>query len=467
VRRPAKVYLVGAGPGDPALITRRGHELMARADVLFVDDLVDPRLLAEARGRVVPAGKSHRRSQQDLVRAMVRQARRGRLVVRLKGGDPFIFGRGGEEAEGLRRARVPFEVVPGVTAANAASIYAGIPLTHRDYSSKVVLLTAQHGKGKGGIDFSTLPRDATLAMYMAVAALPRTVRALRQAGWPADTPAALIEQASQARQRTVAATLGTLVERASHLRPPALMLVGRVVRLRDRIRWFERRPLFGLKVMTTRAARSELDAMLEAEGAEVLHCPAVRIVPRRAWADGDYDWLAFTSATAVDLYFRELWRRGKDARAVAGRIAAVGPGTAEALEARGLRPDLVPRTFTTRALGEALARAGARRVLHPCADLASRDLHQKTLEVRDLALYKLARPSINGQFAVPDIIVFASAQTVRYFCGARRIPRGVKIVTIGPATSRAVRACGYRPAREARPHTFEGIVEAVRRCAHR
>lgn len=221
--------------------------------------------------------------------------------------------------------------------------------------------------------------------------------------------------------------------------------------------------------MTTRARRSRLDALLKAEGARVFHVPALRIVPLRAPVrePAEFDWLAFTSATAVEHYFDALWRRRLDARAVRGRIAAVGPGTAAALRRRGLCADLVPGTFTTHALGVALARAGAWRVLHPCADIASKDLHHKNLEVTDLPLYKLARPSRNGRAVESDIITFASAQTARNFFAARSLPPRVKVVTIGPATSEAVRGCGTRVTGEARPHTFEGIVQAVVRCAHR
>lgn len=217
-----------------------------------------------------------------------------------------------------------------------------------------------------------------------------------------------------------------------------------------------------VKVMTTRATPSRLDRLLRAAGADVTHVPAVAIRPVRGWNDGDFDWIAFTSATAVRRFFEEARRRGKRIRA---RYAAVGPGTARALRPR--KAALMPREFTTRALGVALARAGARRVLHPCADIASRDLHHKKLVVIDLPLYKLTRPRMNGRTAEPDVVTFASAQTARNFLAARPLPPRVRIVSIGPATSKAVRECGYRVARTADPHTIEGLVEAVLTLAPR
>jgi uroporphyrinogen III methyltransferase/synthase len=370
---PGTVYLVGAGPGDPELITVRGAECLARADVVIYDGLANPVLLDHAPPASIRiyAGKKHSDrggplTQERITALLIEHARAGRTVVRLKGGDPFVFGRGGEEAQALAAAGIPFEIVPGVTAATAVPAYAGIPITHRDHASTVFALATGHeGEGAerppeqaaardGKIDWTAVARADTIVLFMAVKTLPEITRSLLGAGRAASTPAAIIRWGTTALQRTVVGTLGDLAERAAaaDLRPPALIVVGDVVRLRDALSWYERRPLFGARVLVPRQreqARGFARALV-ALGAE----PFVVEVTRLEDAGGaaldaalarlsDWRWIAFTSANAVERTFEALLRAGRDARALAGlRVAAVGPATSAALVRRGVRPDLVP-----------------------------------------------------------------------------------------------------------------------------
>jgi uroporphyrinogen III methyltransferase/synthase len=383
------VYLVGAGPGDPGLLTRRGHEVLSRAEVVVYDHLAHPRLLdfAPTDALRIFAGKSagHCALPQEAINDLLAEhAGLGRRVVRLKGGDPFVFGRGGEEAEYLRAERIPFVVVPGVTAGVGATAYAGMPVTHRGASSAVAFVTGHNDPDSDDrLDWRALAAfPGTLVVYMGVTRLAALCRVLIRHGKPAETPAAMVQWGTLPRQRTVTATLDDLPERVAEagLGPPALLIVGEVVQRRSSLAWFEGRPLFGRRIVVTRP-EGESDAsaaLLEELGAEVLVAPTVVIRPiddpgpvdRAIGRLGEFDWLVFTSSNGVTHFLDRLESLGLDLRAL-GRIklAAIGPATTEALARYRLRADLVPDSYRSEALAEALIReASGKRILLARAD---------------------------------------------------------------------------------------------------
>lgn len=496
------VSLVGAGPGDPGLLTLRGLDCLRRADVVVYDHLANPALLEHvpAAAERIYVGKQagrHELKQPEINELLARKARGGRRVVRLKGGDPFVFGRGGEEGLHLRTRGVPFEVVPGVTAAIGAAAYAGIPVTHRGLTTSLALLTAHEDPTK---EESTIPWRSladgigTIGFYMGVKNLPHVVARLRAHGLAGDTPVAVIRNGTLPSQRTVTGTLDTIVAvvRRARIQPPALTLVGHVVGLRERLNWFESRPLFGRRVLITRsrAQASTLAEALEALGAEPVLLPALRIVPPRTWAPldralgelGRYDWAVLTSVNGVESVLTRLRALGRDARAFgAARIAAVGPGTAEALRAGLLEPDLVPATAVAEslllALGDA-ARPGKRFLLPQgdrARDLLARELARRGAEVTRVVAYRSVAEKGDRAAAVRvlagplDALTFASSQTVRNLvevAGRARVVRlaaRVPVVSIGPITSATCRELGIRVAAEAREHTIPGLVAAVER----
>ena len=385
-----RVYLVGAGPGDPGLLTLRGRECLREADLVLYDGLVNPLLLAHARADCERAGRTDDRGRRRVDQAainerLVEAGLAGRTVVRLKGGDPFIFGRGSEEADALREAGVPFEVVPGVTAATAAGGYAGFPLTHRGTSSAVALITGHEDPAKGAsdLDYAALAAfPGTLVFYMGLHRLPRIAAALLEAGKPAGTPAAVVSRASTVRQRTVVSTLAGLPEEvdAAGLRPPSLIVVGECVRQRERLAWFEVRPLFGVSIAVPRPAEQAADVVAQtlARGAEPVLVPTIGIGPPDSWDGLDsavwsidgFTHLAFTSANAVGPFFERLAAAGLDARALGGlRTACVGPSTAAALGERGLLCDVLPGESNAEALAAAILADGPRpSVLWPRSD---------------------------------------------------------------------------------------------------
>jgi uroporphyrinogen III methyltransferase/synthase len=454
-RRRGIVHLVGAGPGDLDLITVRGASLLREADVVVYDHLVNPKLLdAAPRARKIFAGKrsdSHTLEQPQINRLLVAEARRGRRVLRLKGGDPYIFGRGAEEAEALRRAGVDFEVVPGVTAAIGASTYAGIPLTHRDKASQVTFVTG-HTR-EGGFRAEDLPRAGTIVLYMGRRAIDEIARKLVSLGWSPETPAASVQWATTPRQRTVRASLATIAARSASLEAPLVTMIGATVDLERRLRWFEKKPLFGQKVVVTRAREqsSELARRFEALGAEVAVFSTIRIRPVRVKPIRlrGYTHVAFTSRTAVDYFFPNL---AGDVRSLGGmKVCAVGDQTARALRDRGVKPDLVAAEFTSRSLAKELASGGVRgaHVFHPGADKMNPDFEKVLSDcgarVTNLVLYRIDRVTPENVEAVDgaDWVTFASAQTVRNFMdavGSRRVK--AKVACIGPVTARAARKAG-------------------------
>jgi len=498
------VYLVGAGPGDPGLLTVRGRELLAACDAVVFDALANPALLPapDARGRperhdVGKRGGSAASARQDEINALlVTLGRSGKRVVRLKGGDPFVFGRGSEEAEALRAAGVAFEIVPGVTAGIAAPAYAGIPVTHRGVATSVTFVTGHEdlAQGEGRTDWGALARaGGTIVLYMGVKTLPRIAAALAAGGMSLDTPAAAVQWGTHPRQRTVVATLGTLAERAAAagIGAPVITVIGPVVGLRESIAWVEQRPLFGARIVVTRAAAipggpraGGMAERLRALGAEVIDAPATRIealdaAPLRAAVArlGSYDWIAFTSQVAVDLFWAALREAGLDARAAAGRkLCAVGPATADALLARGLAPDVVPQRFVAEGLLEALGSRsdvrGAEFLYIAAAD--ARDALPAGLDrlgaVVDTVRAYRSVPDVDGARVAADAlergevdyVAYASGGAVKAFIDAvGESARRSAAACIGPITAAASREAGLTVAVESATSTTAALAEAI------
>jgi uroporphyrinogen III methyltransferase / synthase len=485
-------------------MTARSLELIAAADVIFHDRLIPPGALDAARedAELVYVGKrpgAPSVPQEEIGERLIEAARAGRSVVRLKGGDPFVFGRGGEEGEALREAGVEFEVVPGVTAGVAATACAGIPVTHRDEASAVAFVTGHEDpeKPESALDWEALARfPGTLVFYMGVKRLAENAAALVAAGRDPEEPAAAVERGTMPGQRTVTATLGTIaaaVEREG-VGAPALIVVGPVAALRERLAWLERRPLHGRRVLVTRARAqaSGLASALRGLGAEVVELPAIRIEPRieseevrRAVASiRDYSLICVTSPNGAHLLFEALAKTGadgqagggagRDARALAGAtVAAIGPGTARALAERGIAADVVPERFVAEALVEALAEVEleGRRVLVARAaearDVLPDALRERGAEVDVVALYETVReepdPEAVEAAQGADYVTFTSSSTVRNLVEALgdRFPASARVVSIGPVTSEAARAAGLSIEVEAERHDVDGLVAAL------
>jgi uroporphyrinogen III methyltransferase/synthase len=478
------VYLVGAGPGDPGLLTARALELIARADVILHDRLIPEGALSGARpdAEIVFVGKrggGEQVPQAEINRLLLERARAGGDVVRLKGGDPFVFGRGGEEALLCLEAGVPFEVVPGVTAGVAAPAYAGIPVTHRDLASAVAFVTGHEdpAKPEDALDWRSLAGfPGTLVFYMGVRALPRIAERLVAGGRAPDEPVAVVERGTLAGQRTLLATLADVAERAAaeRIRAPAITLVGPVARLGEQLAWLERRPLHGRTVAVTRARpqASALAARLRELGATVIEAPAIRTQPLEVELPhlAAFDLVCLTSPTGARALFERLDRAGRDARALAGpTIAAIGPGTARALAEHGIRADVTPERSVAEGLVEALAGVEVERALIVRAregrDLLPDALRERGAAVEVLALYETVAepldPGTAGAAARADYVTFTSASTVRFFLAAAGALDGPRIASIGPATSAALRDAGLEPHLEADPHTPDGLIAAL------
>ncbi|HEX8084065.1 MAG TPA: uroporphyrinogen-III C-methyltransferase [Solirubrobacteraceae bacterium] len=473
------VYLVGTGPGDPGLLTARALEVIGRADVVLHDKLVPREALdaAPPGAELIDVGKvggGPQVPQEETERLLVEHARAGRTVVRLKGGDPFVFGRGGEEARLLREAGIAFEVVPGVTAGVAAPAYAGIPVTFRGAASAVAFVTGHEdpAKGETAIDWEALARfPGTLVFYMGVRRLPRIAEQLIAHGRRPDEPAAIVQEGTVPGQRSLVSTLARLPSDAEGFRAPAVAIVGEVAALRDELGWFERRPLSGRTVVVTRARAqaSALAARLRELGAAVVEAPAIRIEPLQVEVPGlaGFDLLCVTSPNGAERLLDEV----RDARALAGPvIAAIGPGTARALRARGIEPDVVPERAVAEGLVEALAGRTFSRALIARAEegreVLPDALRERGTEVEVLALYRtVAEPldeAARDAALAADYATFTSASSVRHFLtavgGALDGPRAV---SIGPATTGELRAHGIEPHVEATTHTPDGLVEAL------
>jgi len=494
------VYLIGAGPGDPGLLTLKGKRCLAGADVVVYDYLASPELLAfaEKASEVVYVGKQanrHALPQEQINALLVAKAREGKTVARLKGGDPYVFGRGGEEALELHKAGIPFEVVPGVTAGVAAPAYAGFPVTHREHNSVLTFVTGHEDptKTESAIDWSALAKGGgTLVFYMGVRNLSNIVQRLIEGGRTPDTPAALIRWGTLPIQQVVEGTLENIVERVrqAELVPPCIIVVGEVVRLRASLNWFEQKPLFGKTIVITRSREqaSELAEKLNALGARVLSFPTVRFEPPdddqplddALQSLSEFDWVIFTSVNAVDRVFTAIDVQGGDARRFAGvKICCIGPGTAARLAERGIRADLIPERFTSNAIWDALAEnesLAGKRFLLPRADIAGRDLPEKLLtagaKVTDIAAYKTlpGEPASDVIEALRadqvDLVTFTSASTARNYAAIISValgqpPENMAYISIGPETSKAAGEVGLVIAAEADEHTLDGLVAAV------
>jgi uroporphyrinogen III methyltransferase/synthase len=493
------VCLVGAGPGNAGLITLRAVECLAQADVVIYDKLANPRLLELApqaeRVCVTAFGDTPRDQHEPCQQRMIAEARQGQRVVRLKGGDSFLFGRGGEEAAALRQAGVPYEVVPGVTAALGAAAYAGIPLTHRGLASAVAFLTGH--EVKENLDWGKLASfPGTLAVYMGLNLLEDVRDRLLREGMDGQTPAAVVHWATTGEQRTVVGSLGDIAGkvRAAGITSPALLIVGRVVALREDLAWFERRPLFGKRVLVTRPRQQAGDMVrrLEVLGAVPLVLPAVEIGPPPDWAPVDraidrleeYDWVVFTSSNGVRALLERLFQRGHDLRRLGPvRLAAIGPSTAQALAEYHLQADVVPDRYCSEGLVEALrGRVAGRRVLLARADRGRdllRDELSRVAEVEQIAVYSQVDsvdhdPTVLESLrrGAVDYVALTSSNIARSLIGlldgeARaRVDCGkIKLVTISPETSKAVREAGLPVAAEATDYTVAGILDAMVRLA--
>ncbi len=498
------VYLIGAGPGDPGLITVRGRERLAQADVVLYDRLIAQELLDGARpdAELIYVGKSpknHKLSQGQINDLLVKKAHMGLKAARLKGGDPFVFGRGGEEAQALAAAGVPFEVVPGVSSAVAAPAYAGIPVTHRDVASSFAVVTGHRKRRRGQSDkdlalgWDALAGIDTLIVLMGVANLKLITAELLKAGRSPSTPAALVQWGTTPRQRTVSGTLATIARlaREADLRPPAVLVVGGVAGLRRELTWFENRPLFGLRVLVTRPRGKAGDtaARLRALGAEPVLFPTITIQPPEDWRELDaaverlanhlYDWVIFTSTNGVDYFWQRLDAAGKDARALAGvRLAAIGPVTAQALAERGLHADLVPKRYVAEAILDEIGPVHGLRLLLPRAEVARKalpaGLRQAGADVDEIAAYQTVPPCHQND-AKPigkmlkageiDVLTFTSSSTVRNFKAALeplpQLPERTIVACIGPVTARTATECGLRVNVSAREHTVDGMLAAL------
>jgi uroporphyrinogen III methyltransferase/synthase len=497
-----KAYLVGAGPGDPGLLTIRGKECLEHADVVLYDNLANPCLLDHApphseRIYVGRCGRGAYVPQENVNQLILQKVREGKQVVRLKGGDPFVFGRGGEEAEVVSEAGLSVEIIPGVTSAVAVPAYAGIPVTHRTLASTVTFVTGHEDPTKGGTALEW-PRLAsskgTLVFLMGMKNLPIIVEQLVKEGKSVDTPAAIIRWGTYSRQQTITGTLGTIVEEAQshHMDPPTVIVIGEVVNLRDRLNWFESRALFGKRILVTRAQgqAKELSHLLRTFGGEPIECPTIEIVPPENWSELDrvftelsaYEWIVFTSVNGVRWFMKRFREQGYDSRALHGMsICCIGPRTAEEIETYGVNSDLIPSTFQAEGLLEAmkpLVKAG-HRVLIPRAAEAREILPDQLREmgavVHVVPVYKTIRPEIdfekiksqirNGDI---DIITFASSSTVRNFCDMFESPEEVTLMTenillacIGPITAKTVEELGLSVGLVAKENTLPSLVNSL------
>ncbi len=484
-----KVFLVGAGPGDPDLITLKGRKVLERADVVLYDALASPRLLdyAPAKAERIYVGKKraqHEMSQEEINALLIAKARGGGNVVRLKGGDPFIFGRGGEEIEELAAAGIPFEIVPGVTVPLGVAAYTGVPLTHRGHTSAVTFVT---GHRVEAIDWAKVGSAETVVLFMGLVNIAAIAKEMIARGRSADTPAMAVRWATRPDQETVVGTLGTLADRvAEHgLRPPATIVIGDVVKLRERFNWFEKLPLFGQRVVTTRDRRQSRDLAepLEALGAEVLSMPVIDIQApadagplNRALEQLDsYDWILFTSANGAKRFIQALDASARDLRALRAKICAIGPATKAAVEAWHLKVDRMPKEYVAESLLEALAKDDlhGKRVLLPRAavarDVVPVELTKRGAIVDVVEAYRTEAPEdVKERVAEvlakkPHWITFTSSSTVKNFvdaAGAAALD-GIKIASIGPITTATAKELGLRVDVEADPHTMQGLVAAI------
>ena len=488
------VYIVGAGPGDRKLITLKGVECLQRADVVIYDLLLNDALLEHCPAHTekikAPDPRIRTTRQDELNRLLVEHAKAGKIVVRLKGGDPYIFGRGGEEAVALIEAGIPFEVVPGITSAIAASAYAGIPVTHRDYASSVAFVTGHSAalRPDSNINWAQLATAVdTLVVYMGVAHLRQIVERLIVHGRNPQTPVSLVRVGTTPQQHVVQGTLTDIVEKvdAVQLKSPAVIVVGEVNRLRQQLRWFDTKPLFGKRILVTRARAqaSEFADLLEANGAEVIQFPTIKIQPIARVdipSPNAYDWVIFTSVNAVEIFYERLRKNGKDARAFGGcSVCAVGAKTVEALNRIGIHPDFVPSHSRGSAIAAEIWEVNGKKILLPRAKIATADLpnglRERGAHIDDVPLYDTVKVAsenrdeikadlLNGRI---DLVTFTSSSTVTNFLemfpahAPTVLLANVKVAVIGPTTQKTVEKCGVHIDVVAKEALVESLVEAV------
>ncbi len=502
------VYLIGAGPGDPGLMTLKGFDCLERADVVIYDYLANPRFLASARAdaELIYVGKkgfSKHVTQEEINALIVEKALEdgGKMVARLKGGDPFIFGRGGEEALALVEHGIKFEVVPGISSGYSAPAYAGIPVTHRGLTTDMAFVTGHEDPTKPETDINwekLATAIGTICFYMGIKNLPTISSRLIQYGRSPETPVALIRWGTTPRQEVLVGTLADIAEKAAaaKFKAPAITIVGDVVSLREKLKWFEDRELFGKTVVVTRSRTqaSELTDRLAELGAEALEFPTIRVIEPEEWTEVDaaiakvegYDWVVFTSVNAVDYFFNRLAEQGKDVRSLAGaQIAAVGPATAERCRARGVNPDYIPSEYRAEGVLEGFIERGVgegTKVLFPRAAAAREvlpdTLRERGAEVDVVTVYRTVMGQ--GEASVierltngdVDVVTFTSSSTVKNFFDllAAGLPEGlsveeamkdVKLASIGPITSDTIREMGHVVDIEAEEYTIPGLVAAV------
>ena len=502
------VYLVGAGPGDAGLLTLRGAELLGRADVVVYDALVNPDLLrlAPKSAEIIYGGKRatvHALPQEELNQLLVAKARAGQCVVRLKGGDPYIFGRGGEEAEELADAKIPFEVVPGISSTVAAPAYAGIPITHRDFCSSYQVITGHEDptKSETSLDWKQIAQTpGTKVVLMGVERIRTIAHELVTGGLPGTTPVAMIRWGTTGQQQTLIGTLTTIGDQVEKtgFSAPAVTVIGEVVKLREKLNWFERRPLFGQRIVVTRTREqaSQLSGQLTDLGAEVWEIPTIKIAPPTNYGAlieaitgiAEYDWLVFTSPNGVSEFFGYFFKAFNDLRSVGHvRIAAVGPATADKLRALHLAVDVMPEEYVTRKVAAAIhayENVENLRMLLLRAEVANPEL-PKELEtlgaiVDDVACYRTIPETEDLNHAAARLleeganwVTFTSSSTVENFHARFDLPKllqkfpKLQTASIGPETSKALVALGVKPSLEATEHTIAGLAQAVQKAATR
>lgn len=494
-----KVYLVGAGPGDLGLITVKALELLSKADVVVYDRLLDTRLLEKTRpdAEMIDVGKSasqHTMKQSEINLLLVAKGREGKMVVRLKGGDPFVFGRGGEEAETLAEYGVSFEIVPGVSASLAVPAYAGIPVTHRDFASSVAIITGHEDptKDQSSIEWDKIATGPdTLVFLMGVGNLGEIAHQLVKHGRPAKTPVAVIRNGTSPAQETVVGTLANIEAKAqeSEIRPPAVIVVGEVVRLRDKLCWFDCKPLFGKRVLVTRARNqaSKLSELLDQYGAEPVEMPTIQIEPLADYSKLDkaiqdlnkYHWLIFTSANGVEPFFSRLQKQGKDSRHLKGiQICAIGPATAEALQAHGIKADYMPLEYAAQGIIASFKKLQTqdKRVLIPRAEQVTQELvdglAKLGAKVEQIPVYRTMLPAetaargkhmlLEGRI---DIVTFTSSSTARNLVAILGkdwpVLNKAAIACIGQVTAQTAKELGLKVDLVSKEHTIPGLVKAM------
>lgn len=484
----SKVYLVGAGPGDPELLTVKAKRLLESADVVLHDHLANPALLALApeKAERIYVGKKksdHAVSQEEIIGLLIDRGRRGLNVVRLKGGDPFIFGRGGEEAEALFDAGLDFEVVPGVTSPLGIAAYAGIPLTHRDHTSVVTFVT---GHNVANIDWTRAGLSETLVIYMGLSHFDAIAAKLIESGRSPETPAVAVRWGTKPEQEVLPGTIATLpgILHERHMKPPATIIVGEVVGLRGKLNWFERLPLFGQRIVITRPREQAeaLAAPLRALGAEVIELPTIEIRPADDYSALDaaisrlqqYDWLIFTSANGVRFFLDRLDTSALDMRCIRGKICAIGPATRAVLEKHHIKIDVTGQEYVAEGLLQSLAGSDmqSKKILIARAavarDVIPVELRKRGATVDVVEAYRTCAPDglaerTAAALAKPGTwVTFTSSSTVTNLISAiGKLPDGVRVASIGPITSETLRAAGIRIDAEANPHTAQGLVDAI------